>query len=164
MSRYKRFGLLPIYKSNQDQDWKLDGYYNNFKSAIQYIPRDTLVSFRTPPVAGSYTAPTKLTIRKLSIKGGIKTIVSSADYTVTVNKQEIDAGSESYYYFNQSAISTNISEFLDAGCIYEIYLEDSEGNSFISNIFVAIDESQIFIYAESNEAILTEDGEQILFE
>lgn len=162
MSNYKKIGLLPFYKSDQPQDWQLKGYYYNWLLSAQYVPRDKLVSFSTPPVSGEKTAPTQITIRKLKIKGDVKTILSSTVYNVTLYANF--NGSQTYYYFIQSSITSDIDEYLEVGCIYEIYLEDADGNSFISNIFIAIEESKIYIAAEDSQAILTEAGEQILFE
>lgn len=162
MSNNKQSGLLPFYKSDQSQDWALSGYYNNWQSAVQYVPRDVLVSFMTPTISGTKTAPTEITIRKLSITGGIKTVLSSADYTVTLYEKQQD--SQTQYYFIQSAISSNPTEYLQESCLYEIYLEDADGNGFISNIFIAFDETEIYIHSESGEIITDESGEGILFE
>ena len=41
---------------------------------------------------------------------------------------------------------------------------DGNGNIFISDIFVAITETELYLYTESGEAYLTEDGQQIIFE
>ncbi len=161
MSQYKRYGLFPIYKSDQPQDWQLEGYYNTFKNAFQFVPRDVLVSFRTPPVSGTKTAPTQITIRKLSIKAAAKTIVSSDVYNVTMYEEH--ANSQTYYYFIQSAITSIAAEFLDVGELYELYIEDADGNSFISNIFIAVDETELFIQTEGGLNILTEDGDEILY-
>lgn len=162
MSRnsFRQIGLLPIYKSDQLQDWQLSGYYNNWLESIQYVPRDTLVSFSTPPVTGIKSPPSQITARKLNIKGNIKTILSSTDLAVTMYAKNIDDDTKTYYYFIQSTLPS----VLDKGCVYEIYIEDADGNSFISNIFVAIDETEIFIYAEDSNLLVDETGEGILFE
>ncbi len=174
MTTFKRTGLLPFYKDDQPQDWELSGYFDEFINAIQFVPRDVLVSFRTPFInAVLDVEPTQITIRKLSFGGETKTIISSDDYTVTINIQYADVNLKNceeadaiytYYYFNQSTISEDANEYLIVGCIYEIYLVDASGNSYISNIFVAIDETKIFINAEDGQIILDESGEGILFE
>ena len=163
MSKYKRYGLFPFYKSDQLQDWQLVGYYNNFKSSLQYVPRDVLVGFSTPPVDGVKTAPTEITIRKISIKGDIKTIIESNTYAVTMYRKLIENDTQTYYYFNQSPISSDEEEYLTSGELYEIYIEDLDGNSFISNIFMAVEESQLYITTESGFNILTETGEEIKY-
>lgn len=170
----KRNALLPFYKSDQLQDWELSGYYKEFLGAIQLVPQDVLVSFRTPIMGGAIaTDPTSITLRKLSIINGVKTILESKDYNVTINRAFVDSNyklttqanaSYTYYYFNQSKITENAVDFLELGCIYEIYLEDAFDNKFISNIFVAIEETEIFIYAENGLGILTEDGQNIVFQ
>lgn len=162
MSRnsYRQTGLLPIYKSNLSQDWQLDGYYNNWKNSLQYVPFDTLVSFSTPSVDGAKTAPTEIILRKLNIIGSVKTILSSTTLSVTMYAKQVDGGTSTYYYFIQSSLP----EPLDRGCIYEIYIEDSDQNSFISNIFLAISLKDLVIYSESKGAIETESGQDILFE
>ena len=149
MSNYKHTGLLPIYKSDQSQDWQLSGYYNNWQTSVQYIPNDVLVSFTTPTVSGTKTAPTQITLRKLNIVGGVKTIISSEVYNVTMHETHRNGQTE--YYFIQSAITTNPLEYLTSGCLYEIYIEDADGNGFISNIFIATSEdtdSYIYIFTQ----------------
>lgn len=174
MSTFKRNALLPFYKDDQPQDWQLSGYYDEFINSLQLVPRDQLVSFRTPVInAVILTDPTQITIRRLSIQNGVKTVLESTNYTVTINRQFVDANFKistqanaeyTYYYFNQSAIAADAVNYLDACKIYEIYLEDSTGNKFISNIFVAIDETEIFIHAEDGQILLDESGEGILFQ
>ena len=171
---FKRSGFLPFYKADQLQDWQLSGYYNEFITGIQFVPQDALVSFRTPIVGGATsTDPTGITLRRLAIKNGEKTILESNDYAVTINRAFLDENyklttqgnaSYTYYYFNQAKITEDENDFLNLGCIYEIYLEDENDNSFISNIFVAIEETKILIYAENDMSILTEDGLGILFQ
>jgi hypothetical protein len=162
MSIYKRNGLLPVYKSDQSQDWQLDGYFSNWVLAKKWVPKDVLVSFRTPLINGSYTAPATMTIRKLSILGNIKTIVSTQEVTSGLQKQIV--GTQSYYWRQQGAFTAVASEYLTKGCLYEIYMKDSNDNEFITDIFVAVDETEYYIYAEDNQPISTEDGQQIVFE
>ena len=163
MSKYKRHGLFPIYKSDQSQDWELSGYYDNFNAAFQFVPKDVLVGFRTPPVDGVKTAPTEITIRKISIKGGVKSIIESNNYTVTMYRKLIENDTQTYYYFNQSPISSDPNDYLDEGELYEIYIIDADNNSFISNIFIAVDESELYLATESGFNILTESGEEIKY-
>lgn len=162
MSRnsFRQNGSLPVYKSDQLQDWQLKGYYNNYLCGILYVPRHTLVSFSTPPVTGIKSAPTQITARKLSIKGNIKTIIKSTDLLVTMYAKTIDSGTKTYYYFIQS----DLPSLLDEGCIYEIYIEDADGNSFITNIFKTITENEIFIHAEDGRVLQAEDGQDIVFQ
>lgn len=174
MSTFRRTGLLPFYKSDQNQDWQTSGYFDEYINAIQFIPRDKLVGFRTPFITGVLTTnPTQITIRRLSLINGEKTILESANYTVTINIQYADVNYNNceqsdaiytYYYFNQSIIDSDVNNYLTAGRIYEIYLIDASDNSFISNIFCAIDETDIFIYSEGGQIILDESGESIVFE
>lgn len=164
MSNFRRFGLLPFFKSDQPQDWEIDGYYYNWRKTVQYVPRDTLVSFRTPVISGSKAVPTEITIRKLKIKGQTKTIVSSDTYTVDIYKEELLGGTESYYYFFQSPIDASPVNYLEAGEMYEIYLDNGVGDTFISNIFIALDIEDVYIKSEAGETITDETGEGILFE
>lgn len=157
-SKKKRKGLFPIYEINQSQDWQLKGYYNNYMTAAQYVPRDKLVSFTTPAVAGIKTvAPTQIIARKLLLKGDQKTILSSTDYAVTMSL--ITEDGETQYYFNQQTLS---GSYLDDGCFYEIYIEDADGNKFLSNIFIAIEESEIELYLEDGQQLLLEDGQTLI--
>jgi hypothetical protein len=174
MSTFKRNGLFPFYKEDQPQDWQISGYYDEFLNSLQLVPRDVLKSFRTPNINAVITSDiTSIFIRRLSIFNGIKTILETNEYTVTINRQFVDENSKTcsqsnavytYYYFNQSAISDNPIDYLDSYKLYEIYIEDTLGNKFISNTFIAIDETEIFINTEDGQIILDETGEGILFE
>ena len=158
---YKRNGLLPFYKSDQSQDWKLQGYFKNWVLSLKKLSKTSLVSFRTPLIYGTYVTPSSFTIRKLRIVDNDVSVVSSQVISATIG-QDFDlvgATVYSYYYWNQ----TDIGVILDKGCIYDITLTDNF-NTFQSDIFLAIDESDrdYYLATEDNEAILTEDGETII--
>lgn len=162
MSTNRRFGLLPFYGINQPRDWELKGYYNNWQLALKFVPRDTLVSFRTPLINGSYTAPSTMILRKLSILGETISIVSNQSVTSGLTKYTV--GSQTYYYRQQGAYTSDVLEYLENGCIYDIYIIDSNDNEFVSDIFVAIEETELYLYTEDNQYLLTEDGQKIVFQ
>lgn len=165
MSNNKKSSLFPFYKSDYSQDWELSGYYYNWQLSSIYVPKDVLKSFKTPTVSGIKQPPTEITIRKIAIKGNTKTIINSNTYSVNMYSRYLENYSKTEYYFIQSSFTDDPNQYLDEGCTYEIYIEDADGNAFISNVFIAIDETQIYITAESGEIIIDEQsGESIVFE
>ena len=159
---YKRFGMLPVYRSDQTQDWQKTGYYKNWLLTKRWIPRDKLVSFRSPLVNGSYTAPSQITIQKVKIVDNAISVVESANYSVTFTKQ---ADGDSYYYwFQQSVFTSDPNNYLTAGCLYNIKFSDSNDNEFLTGLFAAIDETEYYYITEDGQTMTTEDGQTLIFE
>lgn len=161
-SKYIRTGFLPFYKSGISRDWQKLGYWNNWLLSLKYLPLDKLVSFRTPVFVGVNSAPSTMKIRRVQIINNDVTVISESEvtsnlqvYTEVVNNETL-----TYYYRQQ----TNLETPLTSGYIYDIYIEDSKNNIFISDIFVAITETDLYLYTEGGEAYLTEDGQQIIVE
>jgi len=157
---YKTTGLFPFYRDSQERDWQKLGYYNNWMQSLKFIPKDTLASFRTPLMTGSLVAPSNMYIRKLRILDSIITVLETTEYTsdLKANYEVINGDTFTYYY----RLPVTISPILTRGCIYDIYIEDSEGNKFKSDIFCAIDVQDLYLQNELSQYILTEDGQQIV--
>jgi hypothetical protein len=165
MRTYKRKGLLPINKLDQEHDWQLLGYYNNWQLSLQYIPNDILVGLSTPSINSITVTLSEFRYRKLSIKGDIKTIVETSELLDTDDFNTEIEGTQSYFWRPQTQLKISGSPIiLDEGCVYELYFKDSLNNEFLSNIFVAILEDELHLYTESQGAILTEDGEEIIWQ
>lgn len=137
----KRTGLLPFIKIDQYSDWQLTGYFKNIPLTLKNVPNDKLVGFKTPLIAySSALAPSTMTIREIVINDDLITVLSSkvvtsglVKYSVTVN-----GVAYSYYYRNQAVYSANPNDYLTEGCLYDIYIIDSQNNEFISEPFLAI--------------------------
>ena len=115
------------------------GYWNNWILAVKYVPLDVLVGFRAPDMSGTPTKPSTFKIRRLKGYNKDVTVLSTQDETVLSSENRTKNGETiTYYYRNQGALDT----VLTRGYIYDIYIEDSEGNIFYSAIFVAIVESE----------------------
>jgi hypothetical protein len=157
---YKRNGFLPFYKSDQSQDWKLNGYFKNWVLSLKKISKTSLVSFRTPLIDGSFTEPTSFTLRHLMVIDDTVSVIDSQTISTTIAKDFELIGSTvySYYYWNQSDIGIILNE----GCIYDITISDGT-NNFQSDIFLAVDESnrEYWLVTEDNVQILTEDGKYV---
>jgi hypothetical protein len=137
----KRTGLLPFIKIDQYSDWQLTGYFKNIPLTLKNVPNDKLVGFKTPLIAySSALAPSTMTIREIVINDDLITVLSSkvvtsglVKYSVTVN-----GIAYSYYYRNQAVYSADPNDYLIDGCLYDIYIIDSQNNEFISEPFLAI--------------------------
>lgn len=166
MSKNTSFGLIQFYKTNQERDWQLLGYYNNWRLAINYVPRDVLVSFRTQTYSGTTAPPETMKIRKVTVIDGEVEVLSETNVTSSLMRytETIDGDTYTYYYRQQGSFTDDELEYLTSGCIYDIYIEDSLGNTFVSDLFVAITITDVYLYAENNEPYLTEDGQQLIFE
>jgi hypothetical protein len=161
MSKYIRNGFLPFYRATVDRDWQKLGYWNNWQLALKFVPRDRLVGFATPEVDGTVAAPSSFDIRKLQItQSGVNVISTQTESTSNlVAVERIRNGNTLTYY---SRDQQEISAALTKGCIYDISITDDDDNTFYSDIFLAIDESDLALYTESGQYLLTEDGQQIL--
>jgi hypothetical protein len=159
----KRVGFLPFYKLGESQDWQLNGYYKNWVRSLKFVSKDSLVSFRTPNIYGGavISAPSTMTIRKVRIVGDTITTISSSVITSDLVKASatINGVNYTYYYRLQNTLATP----LEAGCIYIIYIIDTNSNEFISDLFLAIDEtlSDYILTTEDGEIITTESDEYI---
>lgn len=142
MSLFKRYGLLPFIYVGQYNDWQLKGYYNSIKPSLKNVPNDRLVSFRTPPILGSYTVPATMLIRHISILDNEVSVINSSTVTSALVKVDItiEGVAYSYYYRQQAALASALT----AGCMYDIFIEDEGGNQFVSEPFVTVDTLEVF--------------------
>lgn len=157
---YKRNGFLPFYKSDQKQDWKLEGYYRNWVLSLKKISKTSLAGFRTPNVEASLTVPANMTIRRLQVvDDSVSVIENQVIVSGLIKTTEVINGVTYYYYYRPKQ---DMSIILTAGYIYDISITDGT-NSFLSDIFLAINEAdrEYYLVTEDNEAVLTEDGETI---
>jgi hypothetical protein len=162
MNKDLSFGLLPFYKSTRDRDWQLKGYYRNWALAINYVPIDSLVSFKTPVYTGNNEAPSTMKIRRVKVVDNEISVVSQSTVTSGLSrKTEVINGETLTYYYRQQA---NLDTTLTEGYIYDIYIEDSDGNTFVSDIFVGLSLTDLQYYTEGGVGMISEDGTELILE
>lgn len=159
-SLYIRKGLFPFYEINQQRDFQLKGYYNNWKLALKNIPKEILAPFRTPLVDGVTTAPTTMTIRRVKVVDGDVEVISQESVTSNLQTETVSIDGTTYRYYYRLAVQ--LESVLVSGYIYDIYIKDSLNNEFVSDLFKAVDEAELYIATESGDQITTESGEPIL--